>query len=106
MTSLYIDNPSCIELGELMACGSTTLIIDATVTVTITDSSDVEVTGETWPLAMPYDSATSKYRGITAAALGLTEGDQYRVNIVAKNGGGAVLASFNINIRATKRMST
>jgi len=106
MTALFIDNPSCLELSDLTACGSTDLIIDATVTGTIFDPDDVEVTGETWPLAMPFDSVTSIYRGVTSATLGLTEGVNYRVNIVAKDGGGNVLTDQDLQIRATNRRTT
>lgn len=106
MTDLFIDNPSCLELSDLVACGTTDLIIDATVTGTVFDPDDVEVTGETWPLAMPFDSVTNIYRGVTAAGLGLTEGVLYRVNIVAKDGGGNVLTDQDLIIRATNRRTT
>lgn len=106
MTALFIDNPSCLELSDLTACGSTDLIIDATVTGTIFDPDDVEVTGETWPLAMPFDSVTNIYRGVTSATLGLIEGVAYRVNIIAKDGGGNTLTDQDLFIRATNRRTT
>lgn len=106
MNALYLNNPSCLELSELTACGSTDLIVDAVVTGTVFDSSDVEVTGETWPLAMPFDSATDSYRGVTSATLGLTEGEVYRVHIISKDGGGNVLTDQDLYIRATQRRTT
>lgn len=106
MTALFLNNPACLELSSLIACGDTALITDATVTATIFDPDDVEVTGETWPLAMPFDALTSIYRGITSASMGLTDGVVYRINYIAKNGGGAVLTDHDQFVRAEGRRTT
>ena len=104
MTTLYIGNPACIEIENLIACGSTTPITDATVEATILDSEGSPVLGQTWPLAMAYDSGTAKYRGITDANLVLTENDAYTIEVEARDGTtDDVIAKWQKPAQAAKR---
>lgn len=100
MTQLYTDNPSFIELASLTERESGNPIIDAAVGVTIYDSAGAEVTGESWPLAMPYDAGTLSYKGVTSNTLGLVAGDQYKVTVVAS---GTAQGEWNSYLAAIKR---
>lgn len=57
---------------------------DATVEVTMYDTSDVEVTGETWPLSLVYvTDSDGEYEETTNPISGITAGQMYKVVVNA-----------------------
>ena len=105
MGVLYIDNPVCIEVSRLIACGGTEVISDAVVEATIYDSDGGEVTGQVWPLVLAYNATDEIYSVTTESGLGLTESLVYTTVVIAKTIGGSVMATFNVRKRAKLRLS-
>jgi len=86
---IYEGNDTIIEVKGLKNEVSGDYINAATVAVTLTDTTGVEVTGETWPLAMSYVTGSNgKYRATLADTLSLTVGTRYEATISANAGAG------------------
>lgn len=85
--SLYKDNDNLIVLDSLYDQGAGAYINDATVTITLTDSADEEVSGQSWPLTLSYVSdSNGKYQGVVDADAALTAGARYLADITAERG--------------------
>ncbi len=109
-------NDNVIELDGLKNKVADTFLNSATVTVTIVDKGGVEVTGQTWPLAMDYvASSDGIYRGtiedvavfllFTApTAFQQTQGSNYTAQVTA-NGGTDLQGYWEIPLQAKNRIS-
>ena len=88
-------NDQCITLTGLTDKISGAFVNDATATVTI-QKYGVDVTGETWPLSMPYVAASDgNYRGIIQSTVDLEPGDNVTVTVTVTvpSGGDASFTS-------------
>ena len=87
--SLIVETDNLIELDGLQDQSTSAYINDATVTVTLLDSSGSEVSGETWPLTMSYVAASDgKYRATLADTLVIKPNKRYQAKVVADGGSG------------------
>lgn len=86
---IYDGSDTTIELVELRN-GITGEYIDAaTVTVTVIDINDAEVSGASWPITMTYVTASNgKYRATLPAALVLAKRARYTANVSVSAGAG------------------
>ena len=103
MTSLYTDQPSCVVVSNHNDGKTGDPVTDTVMTATIYDSDGVEVTGETWPLSMPYDAIALNYHAETDSPLGLTAGELYHVEYIGDSSGGSRRIELNIEVRASER---
>ena len=87
--ALYVDNNNVVELSGLT--NSITDVVDtgAAVDVTIKDRLGVDVSGETWPVAMTH-VAGGLYRATMKDDLPLTAKDVYTVVVHAVGSGGEI----------------
>ncbi len=101
LLTLWIDNNNVIELQDLT--NSVTEVVDtgATVTVTLQDSSGVEVAGQSWPAAMAHDTGGT-YRVTLDDDLTLIEGRTYKA-IVHAVGTGSEIGHWVCDVLARKR---
>lgn len=102
MIPIYISNDNTIELHNVT--NSVTGVADtgATVTVTLTDGSGTEVTGQTWPTTMAWDATDSVYRASLNAEMSLRRGGTYIASISATGSAGE-LASWELQVKAQPR---
>lgn len=88
---LFHGNSTRVELrglGAFSAVDTFLYVNSATVTVTLVDSGDVELSGESWPLTMSYESGSDgDYSGVVAAALSVTIGQLITAQITATDSG-------------------
>ena len=85
---LFLANDNILKLKGLTDNETGAFVNDATVEVTLTDSAGVNVTGDTWPLAMGYIAASDgEYSAIMVNGLDLNAGEIYFGDIVAIRGG-------------------
>lgn len=78
-----------LELSGLKNEVTGAFINTATVTATLVDREGVEVTGQSWPTAMPYVAASDGvYRGTLSDSLDLTKFETYTAQITADAGPG------------------
>jgi len=76
---------------------------DATVTVTITDSNGVDLIGESWPVTLPYVTASNGvYRKIFDPFANLVVGNVYHV-IIKVVGTDQLESECLLKCRATER---
>ncbi len=86
---LFYLNDMLIELVGLQNAADDSYINDATVVITLVDSEGTEVSGEVWPLSMPYVAASDgDYRATLADTIGVTLGQQYVAKVSADAGVG------------------
>lgn len=86
---IYKGNDMVLELRGLASEVTGDYLNYATVAVTLKDASGVEVSGESWPLAMAYvASSNGKYRATLADTLSLTDRARYTATITADAGAG------------------
>ena len=104
MTELvYQANDNILELDGLKNDATGAFINDATVTVTMVNSSDVEVTGQTWPTTMLYVAASDGiYRATLQDVIVLVEDARYIAKVTA-NGGAGLLGFFELPVVARIR---
>jgi len=89
MDTLFLNTDNVIELTELTNGMTGDAITNATVTLTLFDEDDVEITGETWPLAMNYVSGTTAtYRATASYDIGLSNAQHVKAEIVVDAGVG------------------
>lgn len=102
----YVDNDNIIELRGLQDIDDN-YINDATVTlVTIVDSADTLVTGQTFPVVMSYVAASNGiYRATVDDGLNLVHQTQYvaKVDVDATTEG--LQAHFELEFIAKKRIN-
>ncbi|NOY63051.1 MAG: hypothetical protein GXP10_07865 [Gammaproteobacteria bacterium] len=89
ISNLYISNDNLATLDALKNAADGTWINDATVTATLVDATGSPVTGQSWPLALPYVAGTNgRYQGILEDALGLAKKSGYTLKVIAMTGSG------------------
>jgi len=87
MASLLVNSDNVIQLTELKNLVDGAYLNGATVTVTIVDSDGVDVTGETWPLSMPYvASSDGVYRANLADTISFVAECKYTATVIADAG--------------------
>jgi hypothetical protein len=85
---VYISTDNVIKVSGLRDAITDTYQNAAAVTVTMYDSADAEVVGETWPLALTYVPASNgDYIATLVDTLTLTTGE-YTVEVIANAGAG------------------
>lgn len=83
----YLSSDHIIEITT-MTNGLTGAVINgATVTCTVYDATDTEVTGETWPITLTEDASTGTYRGALTDALSVAVGDRLTAKVTATSAG-------------------
>lgn len=84
-------NSNCIIIDGLTVKdenGVSSFVNDATADVTLT-IDDVDVTGETWPLNIPFVvGSDGRYFKALAADIGISKGDKVRVEVNAVSSSG------------------
>ena len=85
--SLIVGTDNIIQVDALTDQDDGSYLNAATVTVTLMDAAGDEVTGETWPLSMPYVSASNgRYKATLSDVLVLVPNKRYQAVIVADAG--------------------
>lgn len=97
---IYINNDNLLTLGALKNANGGAIVTDATVTATLYDASDVEVTGQSWPLAMSSDGS-GNYSGQLQDTINLTE-NAYYTAVISADGAG-LQATWRLSLIARKR---
>lgn len=98
---IFFLNDNVIQLTGLKDEVTGNDIDDATVTVTLLDSTGAEVTGDSWPLSMAPFGAGGIYRATLIDTLGVTLLDNYVAVIdVSKTG---IKAKWSIPAQVTLR---
>lgn len=94
MKFVYVENTNVVELIGLKDAVADAFINNATVTVTLYDSTGVAVTvasggpAQSWPTTMDYVAASDGiYRAYLSSGLELVAGNQYFAHIDADSGG-------------------
>jgi hypothetical protein len=105
MDILYTENDNLLTLDKLYNNDPNVddYVNDATVTVTLKDSDDSEVSGQTWPTTLSYVSGSNgKYVATLEDDLSLTADANYtaEVNVDA---GSDIIAKFYLELIARKR---
>lgn len=100
---IYISNDNVITLVGLQnALDTANYLNAAAVTVTLVDSDDVDVVGETWPLTMDYVAASDgNYRATLADTLTLSAGEY--VAQVNANAGAGLQGYWELPVTVQKR---
>lgn len=101
--SLFVDNNNIVELRHLRNSITDAFDTGATVTVTLQDSTNTDVTGHTWPLAMTHDTSGT-YRVTLDDAIGITAGSTYTATIDV-TGTGGLTAKWTQTVKAAQRTS-
>lgn len=84
---VLVDNDNVVEL-ELINPISGASLNGATVAITIVDSSGVEVSGETWPLSIPFvANSDGIYRATLDKLIEFIAGQRYKATITAAESG-------------------
>jgi len=102
--SLSPDNSTVISHTVTNPLQEPTEVNDATVTVTILDSNDVELVGESWPVTLPFVSGSKGvYRKTFDPFVNLIVGDIYKIilNVV---GADSLKSECETKCRATSRI--
>lgn len=93
----YLNSDNVISISGLKDVIADTYINSATVQVTLKDANGNNVSGETWPLAMNYISASNGiYRATLTDTLSVSAGS-YTAVVTADDGAGQY-RTFNIDI--------
>lgn len=103
MTTIYIGSDHLIKLSGLKNSADGSSVNDATVQCTLYDEDGGPVAGQTWPLVMPYISASNgDYQATLEEDLQLTRGSFYTAVIVV-TAPGDVVAKFQLPLQADNR---
>jgi hypothetical protein len=87
-TLIYKDNEHLIELDALQNAADSSYLNSATVSVTIKGAAGTNVSGETWPKALAYVTASNgQYRATVSDALAIVPGQHYTAHVTAESGG-------------------
>ena len=77
---------------------------DATVTATLTDMSDVDVTGQSWPITLSYvTDSDGIYSASVTPVSGIVAGTKYKVILDVEGDGGEPIAQWLQYATATIR---
>lgn len=99
--TLYLDNSNVIELRDLTNSVTGAADTGASVQVTITDASGIELSGETWPVLMAHAFAGT-YRATLSSSINLVAGRYYRA-VVEATGSGSEVGKWTCNVVAASR---
>jgi hypothetical protein len=100
---LYVGNTNKLELDDLTNEVTGEPINDATVTLTLKDTTGSPVSGETWPLPMPYVAGSAGlYRCYLASTLPLVGEAKYIAEVTA-NAGAALVGKWLLDVVAKTR---
>lgn len=103
MKILYVGNSNVIEV-VLQDATDDSYLNSATVTMTLKDSSSVDVTGDSWPKTLSYVAASDGlYRATLDESIGITSGERYTGYITAVSGSNT--GYWEIPFKAEKRTS-
>ncbi len=104
MTELVFQaNDNILELEGLKNDATGAFINDATVTVTLVDSNDVNVVGQTWPTTLLFVAASDGiYRATLQDVITLVPDAKYTAKVTA-NGGAGLLGFFELPVVARIR---
>jgi len=87
---LFAANTTRVELRALAsysAVDTISYINDATVEVTMIDDAGAELTGETWPVTLTYESGSNgNYAGLVSEGIGVSAGDLITAKLTATSG--------------------
>ena len=102
--TLYIDNDNVLTLVGLQNSVDSSYLNAATVDVTLVDSDDTELAGESWPVTMSYVAASNgDYRATLADTItGLSDADAVTAKINADAGAG-LKGHWEVSLTATTR---
>lgn len=99
----FVGNTNVLDLVGLKSEIEGTFINNGVVSVTVTDTSDVEIAGATWPLTMSYITASSgNYRAILSDTLPLLPKTSYIAHITA-NGGADRIGRWSFSFKPLTR---
>lgn len=102
---IYIDNDNVIELIGLKDVTQDTFVNDASVTVTLLDSSGDEVSGQAWPFILVYVSGSDgDYRATLEDGLVLSFGGTYTAIVIA-DAGADLIGKWTVKVVAKIRKS-
>lgn len=88
---LYTGNDTVVEARGVMNEVTGEYLNSATVTCTLLTSAGVEVTGQSWPLAMAYvSSSDGVYRATVPKTVAITANGRYKMQIDVNAGAGLV----------------
>lgn len=101
--ALYMQNDNLLQITGLQDAATGSYINDATVTVTLKDSADVEVTGQSWPTTLGYvASSNGDYQATLSDQLALIDKADYVAEITA-DGGSGLKGFWTLRVRARER---
>ena len=99
----FIDNDNVLRVTGMRNAITGTYLNSRTVTVTLTDSSGTEVTGQSWPLTLTYvPDSDGEYRATLPYDIGVTGGQTYTARVVG-DGGAGLRYSEDLPIYYTRR---
>lgn len=85
---MYINNDMVVMLLSLRNKATGKAVNDATVTVTLTDASGVEVSGQSWPTSLAYVAGSKgDYQGIFTDSLAVKPKTEYTATFEADGDG-------------------
>ena len=100
---VLIGNDNNVTLDGVKNGATNTFLNSATVTMTLKDSADANVSGESWPVTMAYvASSDGIYRGTLRDTLSLTHGAPYTLEMTV-DAGADLLGLFQKPILALRR---
>ena len=84
---LYYQNDMMVEFSGLQNSIDDSYLNGATVLLTLVDSDNNEVSGQTWPLVLVHDGGLDGvYQGIMDSVIDITVGLNYTAHITAVEG--------------------
>jgi hypothetical protein len=99
----FVANTNVLDLIGLKNEIDDVFINSATVTVTIKDTAEVEVTGQVWPLAMSYVALSDGvYRAFVSETIDFVPKTKYIAYIDA-NGGANLVGHWEFHFKALTR---
>jgi hypothetical protein len=101
--TVFVANSNVLELQGLKSAIENVFVNDATVTVTLKDSSGASVSGQSWPTTMAYVAASSgNYRAIMKDTLALIAGASYTA-FIEVNAGADRIGHWEFKIKPSVR---
>jgi len=79
---IFLNNTGLVQLNGLKDAQTKTPINDAVVTITLKDADDVEVPGETWPVALSYvDGSDGNYSATFSDLIEVQDETDYTMSV-------------------------
>ena len=82
---IFVENDTLMFLSNLTDKDGNS-ITDATVTVTLFKAGGGQVGGQSWPLNLPYVSASSQYEAVLDKAVNVVNNKGYRAKFIVTSG--------------------